>query len=267
MAQTVLVLVPHPDDAEYYAGGLLAQFVRQGAKVIIVVATDGRCGSFKHDPVELIHIRREEAGWAAAKLGVEPPILLGYPDFELDRLPRGVLREKFIRYIREFRPDVVVCEDALALNEVHPDHREVAWAAGDAIQYAALPLIHPEHLQQGLEVHFTPEKYFYANEGVGSNRIIDISETIDQKLAALAEHKSQITFLVEGIFRQARQAGIDPLVVLGDGISDPLAAFTWAVQAQAAEVGSRAGFRFGEAYRYERYHPLVETLFTQETTA
>ncbi len=46
MPDTVLVLAPHPDDAEIYCGGSLAKLAAGGATVQIVVATDGRTGSF-----------------------------------------------------------------------------------------------------------------------------------------------------------------------------------------------------------------------------
>ncbi len=174
MAKKVLALTPHPDDAEYFAGGLLAKLVDEGAQVSMVIATDGRCGSNQYGKEELASIRMEEARAAAKVLGAQAPIFLGHPDFELDRLPAGLLREEFIRQIRAIRPDVVVAEDPFALLETHPDHRQVAWAASDAIEYAALPLIHPEHLQAGLQPHFVIEKYFYAENNPLANRIVDI---------------------------------------------------------------------------------------------
>ena len=146
---------------------------------------------------------------AAAVLGAEPPILLGYPDMELDTLPAGVLREKFIRTIRQLKPDVLVAEDPYAPFEPHPDHRAVAWAATEAINYAGLPLVHPEHLAEGLALHLVVEKYFYANVPTLANKCIDISEALARKLAALAEHKSQMVFLVAGVMREAEVAGLD----------------------------------------------------------
>ena len=258
MPKMVLALMPHPDDAEYFAGGLLAQFAQQGDGVIIVIATDGRCGSYQYGREELIPIRAEEARHAAEVLGAQPPVFLGHPDFELDRLPAGVLREEFIRQIRRIRPDVVVAEDPFGVLETHPDHRQVARAAAEAVEYAALPLVHPEHKMEGLEPHFVTEKYFYAEHNPHGNKIVDISATFERKMAALGKHQSQVVFLVEGILRQARQAGLDLGAIPGGGAGDPLAALTWGQSFQAAQVGEKAGFQYGEAYRYERYHPLVE---------
>ncbi len=94
-------------------------------------------------------------------------------------------------------------------------------------------------------------------------KIVDISATIQKKLAALAEHKSQVIFLTEGLFREAALAGIDPSALPEGLASDYQAAFNWGMLASAAEVGRAAGVAYGEAYRYVRFHPLVEALLGQ----
>lgn len=260
MSKIVLALVPHPDDAEFFAGGLLANLIADGAKVYIAIASDGRRGSFELDANSLAAIRREEAARAAQTLGAEPPIFLNHPDLEVDTLPPGLLREQFIRLIRQYQPDVVVAEDAFAPYEVHPDHRAVAWAASDAIHFANLPLMHPEHLAQGLQPHFVVEKYFYGENLPNANKIVDISQTMERKIAALGEHRSQVKFLVEDVLRQAKLAGLDLQSLLGNALDDPLQALAWALRAQAAEIGQRIGVAYGEAYRYVRFHPFVENL-------
>jgi LmbE family N-acetylglucosaminyl deacetylase len=210
-------------------------------------------------------MRAEEGRRAALTLGAEPPIMLGYPDLELDHLPPGVLREAFVRAIRQYRPDVVITEDPFAPYDPHPDHRAVAWAASDAVSFSQLPLMHPEHLEQGLQPHFVVEKYFYSEHPPSTNRVVDISATMDVKLKALAEHKSQVTFLVEGVVRQARLAGLDVEAVLGSMAAIGSAAMEWALRAEAAEVGTRIGVAYGEAFRYARFDPLVENLLSRQS--
>ena len=116
MNKTVLALVPHPDDAEWYAGGLLVNLhINENARIIIVIATDGCRGSYEYDHEALVTLREEEACLAAVILGAERPIFLGYHDFELDRLPAGILRENFIRLIRQWKPDIVIAEDPVCI--------------------------------------------------------------------------------------------------------------------------------------------------------
>lgn len=264
MAGTVLVLVPHPDDAEFHVGGTIAKFAREGYQIIIVVATDGRCGSLDQDAETLIRLRSDEAKRGASVLGAEPPIMLGHPDFGLDLLPPGVLREQFIRLIRQYQPDILIAQDAFAPGEVHPDHRCVALAASDAVHFAALPLVHPEHLQQGLAPHYVVEKYFFAEGSPDCTKIVDVTATMDIRIAALNEHTSQMRFLVDDVLRQAALAGIDVRAIFGEAADHPEILMAWALQSQAAEVGARIGVKYGEAFRYIRFHPFIESLIPEK---
>jgi LmbE family N-acetylglucosaminyl deacetylase len=124
--------------------------------------------------------------------------------------------------------------------------------------------MHPEHLEQGLQPHFVVEKYFYSEHLPSTNRVVDISATVDVKLKALAEHKSQVTFLVEGVVRQARLAGLDVEAILGSMAGEPMAAMEWALRSQAAAVGASTGVAYGEAFRYVRFDPLVENLLSMQ---
>ncbi len=270
MPHTVLVLTPHPDDAEFFAGGTISQMAAAGDRILIAIATDGRCGSFAYDSDTLAAIRAEEARRGAALLGAEPPTLLGHPDMGLDRLPTGYLREQFIRLIRRHRPGVVICQDPFTPGETHPDHRATAWAATEAINASHLPLVHPEHAAEGLAPHFVVEKYFYREAAEGANRIVDISATFDRKMAALAAHESQVAFLVEEVMRQAALAGVDIASMLGDAASTPLAALRWAMQAQAAGIGQAIGApgvtTLGEAFRYTRFDPILEAILERKAS-
>ena len=48
-APTILVFTAHPDDAEFFAGGALAKFIADGARILLVIATGSSPGSFEHD--------------------------------------------------------------------------------------------------------------------------------------------------------------------------------------------------------------------------
>jgi N,N'-diacetylchitobiose non-reducing end deacetylase len=261
MPKTVLVLTPHPDDLEFYAAGTFARLVAAGARGIIVIATDGSKGSLLEDGQTLIRLRRDEARCAAAVLGAEAPIMLGHTDWELDRLAPGALREEFIRLIRQYRPDVLIAQDPHASFEHHQDHRAAAWAALEAARSAPLPLVHPEHRLAGLEPHVVAEKYWYATyDNSLVNKVVDVSETLEQRLAALAEHRSQIRSMAEGLRRQALVAGLTDGETQQVLPADPMAALAEAMRRQASELGARIGVRYGEAFRYERFDPAIEEL-------
>ena len=260
MPQTVLALVPHPDDAEFYAGGTIAKMAGEGSRVLIAVATDGSKGSFDLAGRELSNARAAEMATACRILGAESPIMLGYTDFELDKLPAGKLREVFIRLIRQHRPDTVITEDPFWLGEPHPDHRVVALAAMEATTYAFLPRLHPEHLEEGLQPHFVPEKYFYSEEPSRFNKYVDISATFEKKAAAMAAHTSQVEFLVEGILREARLAGLDLNAAFGALADDKPALLRMGMQLTAAGLAASQNFELAEAFHYQRFDPIVENL-------
>jgi LmbE family N-acetylglucosaminyl deacetylase len=194
--ERVLFISAHPDDPDFGAGGTTALWVRSGAKVVYVIVTDGAKGS--NDPEltgeQLARIRQDEQRAAAQRLGVSVVVFLGYPDGEVYNTPK--LRCDLVRQVRLHRPDIVVTHDPTArfignswIN--HPDHRAVGDAALDAVfPLARGRLNFPEHEREGLNPHkvlnvlMTP-----TNE---PNEWLDISATLDVKIAALWEHRSQI---------------------------------------------------------------------------
>ncbi len=257
MYKKVMVMAPHPDDAEFYAGGLIASFVEDGAEVSIITATDGCCGSYKESRGDLIKIRENEAKNAAESAGTSV-VFLGYHDYELDRVPAGELRERLIRMIRERKPEILITIDPYAKNEAHPDHRALAWAASDAVNHSGIPLVHPEHIAEGLNAHFVPEKYYYSEDFELHNKVVDITPYMEKKLAVMRAHTSQVHFLVDDFFRQAKMAGVDLKAVLGLVMDDPFQAMDFALITQAMQIGSKIGVQYGESFRYTRFHPFIE---------
>jgi LmbE family N-acetylglucosaminyl deacetylase len=194
--ERVMIITAHPDDAEFTAAGTVARWTREGVTVIYVICTDGSRGSNDPEvkPEQLVAIRRAEQEAAARTLGVEEIVYLDYEDGTLE--PTLALRRDLTREIRRYRPDIVVCPDPTVryygdsyLN--HPDHR----AAGDAALDAVFPsartrYIFTELLAEGLEPHKVREVYI---RGAPSpNLWVDISDTIELKIAALREHESQV---------------------------------------------------------------------------
>jgi LmbE family N-acetylglucosaminyl deacetylase len=261
MAKTVLVFAPHADDAEFNSGGTLAHFINEGARVVVVIITDGCKGSFSMAGEDLAAVRFEEAHRACSVMGIEPPIMLDMADFELDLIPAGYLRERLIYYIRFYHPDILVAEDPYTWDEPHPDHCKVAKAAYEAVHFAHLPTIHPDHFDDGLQPHFVVEKYWYSTHPGRINKVVNIEDTFECKVNALLEHKSQIAFFLEDIFHQARLAGVNFQTVLGSAATDPNIIFRWCVRQQAEAAGRSAGIPLAETFHYERYAPAVEAIF------
>lgn len=184
----ILAIGAHPDDIEILCAGTLARCRARGDEIVICVATNGDMGSMKHAPPELAAMREAEARESAAKLDAEFH-WLGYPDEFL--YPDHDTRMRFIEMIRAARPDLILTH---APNDYHQDHRMVSELVFVSSFIGAVPNVktlsptHPQiapiyYLDTLAGVDFLPTEY------------VDITETLDSKLAMLQCHKSQLEWL------------------------------------------------------------------------
>lgn len=192
----VLVAMAHPDDPDFICAGSVARWAAQGSEVVYVLGTSGDKGSDDPEmpPERLVQIREQEQRDAAAALGVKEVEFLGFRDAEL--MPDLTLRRAITRMIRKYRPDAVICQDPSARWQgqayiQHPDHIAMGEATLAAVYPAARDrLTFAELLEEGLEPHKVREVYL---AGARDPDVwVDITESFDAKLAALAAHKSQI---------------------------------------------------------------------------
>jgi LmbE family N-acetylglucosaminyl deacetylase len=203
--QRVMVVTAHPDDSEFGAGGTVAKMVREGREVTYVVVTSGDKGSSDRTmtPERLARIREEEQRHAARTLGVERVEFLGYPDGEVE--DTRDLRRDVCRQIRRWRPDLVIAQNPHRTNNLYASHRDHRITAGVVLDcvyplardHMSFPELMPEH-----EPHKVREIYLMQWEA--PHVVVDITDTIDLKLKALACHASQIADF-PGVERRVRE--------------------------------------------------------------
>ena len=185
-----LVIGAHPDDNEFGAGATVARLAAQGWEVTFIIVTNGNKGS--HDPgispYILSETREQEQRAAAEALGVARVIFLRNNDGELE--PTSALRSEIAFYIRYFKPNAVYTHDPWKHYMLHPDHRAVGFAVIDGIVSARDHLFLPGLGQIGFGV-WRPEALFLWS-AEQPDYIEDVSEFVDQKLAALKEHHTQL---------------------------------------------------------------------------
>jgi len=193
--QRALVVMAHPDDVDFGSVGTVATWVKAGIEVSYCLVTDGDAGGF--DPAvarsEIAGIRRAEQTAAAAEVGVTDLTFLGYPDGRLEVTLE--LRRDLSRVIRQKRPDRVICQSPdrnyARIFASHPDHM----AAGEATLRAVYPdarnpFTFTELMDEGHEPWSVREVWMNAMQS--PNRFVDITDTVDRKLAALRCHASQL---------------------------------------------------------------------------
>ncbi|MDP6605814.1 MAG: PIG-L deacetylase family protein [Dehalococcoidia bacterium] len=190
-----MVIAAHPDDADFGAAGTAALLAKSGWTVRYLIVTDGSKGSddLSFTPETLVVAREDEQRAAAELLGVESVRFLGFTDGEL-AYSRDLLGA-ITREIREFQPFAVYTHDPepVIINEGfvnHSDHRTTGLTTVDAVYPTARDRLNfPEHLKAGLATHKVRELYLWgANEPTFD---VDISEVMNDKIAALVAHTSQ----------------------------------------------------------------------------
>jgi len=188
----VMVVTPHPDDAEFGVAGTVARWTGEGKDVIYVVCTNGDKGTSDTNmkPDELARIREQEQLAAAKLLGVKEVIFLRHPDQTLEDTPE--FRKEIVRLIRMYQPETVVTAAPYRGYIWHRDHRITSRVTLDAVfPYARDFLAYPDLLEQGLQPHKVREVLLWGAED--SNYRSNITDTFDIKIAALRCHKSQIS--------------------------------------------------------------------------
>src|SRR5918911_2846206 len=185
---SVLVVMAHPDDAEFGCGG-----------------------DTSISPYKLAQMRRTEQINAAHALGAREVTFLSHEDGTLRNTIE--LRRDIVREIRRFRPDAVICQDPTMrwggtryLN--HPDHRAAGDACLDAVYPSARdPHVFPELLIENLLPHKVREVFMSTTQDV--DVWIDITDCFERKLEGLRQHTSQVGArweqLVERVRERSRQ--------------------------------------------------------------
>lgn len=186
-----MVIMAHPDDAEFVCGGTVAKWCAEGWDVRYVVVTGGDKGT--HDdamhPERLAAIREEEQRSACRALGVSECILLGYADgFTIDS---HELRGQIVRLLRLHRPDVVITWDAFRRGFNHRDHRNIGVVTADALYPAVRDhLFFEADTEDGLAAHQVNEVLLAGSDD--PNYVVDITEHWERKVEAILCHASQI---------------------------------------------------------------------------
>ena len=207
-----MVIMAHPDDAEFLCSGTVAKWCAEGWDVFYVLVTGGDKGT--HDPAmhpeKLAAIREEEQREACRVLGVKDCIFLGYPDGFTSE--SSELRGQIVRLLREYRPDVVITWDAFRGTFNHRDHRNVGQATMDAIYPIVRDrLFYQHHEDDGLTSHQVNEVLLAG--AADADYVVDITAHWETKVAAILCHTSQIgertleTFKKERAEREKREPG------------------------------------------------------------
>jgi len=183
----VVAVAPHPDDLEILCGGTLAKLVKQGYRVGIIDLTSG-----EPTPRGSPEKRKLEAEKAREILGVQVRINLDLPNRVLMDGPDN--RYRLATLFRTYRPEVILCASGRTV-AASPDHNQGGLIIEAARFYSQLTKWDDRFAGTAPyrvpHLVYTP---FPSNAEVRqyqSTFVVDISDTFEQKLAAIEAYDSQ----------------------------------------------------------------------------
>jgi N-acetylglucosamine malate deacetylase 1 len=202
----VIAVGAHPDDVEIACGGTLAKLVKQGYRVGIIDLTDGEPTPRSPSP----EVRLAEARAAAEKLGVQMRVTLDLPNRRL--FDSFEARVALAKEFRKYRPRVVIgFGDKTPL--ASPDHWQAMQITDAAVFYARLTKW-DQHFD-GLPVHLISSQLYFrlAFEpailpGYPSHFTVDITDTLEVKLASIACYETQFPPTKAHVFERVKGAAL-----------------------------------------------------------
>jgi len=180
--KVLAAIQPHCDDIPIFAGGTVAKLVKEGYTGYLIRTSNddhaGRGGTLG----KVVLNNEKDNEKVATALGLSKVYDLGYRNHRMDNISIVELRARLIFLFRMLKVDTVISYDPWGHYEENPDHYVTASAVESACWMAGGGLDYPEHKEAGIMPHGVRERYYYARGPQLVNRIVDISQSIDQKV-------------------------------------------------------------------------------------
>lgn len=249
--KVLAAIQPHSDDIPIFAAGTVAKLLREGyTGYLFRMTNDDMAGPGTVGDTVLANEKDNDA--VARVLGLKKVFNLNYANHQMDKESRLEIRARLIFLFRLLKVDTVICYDPIAHYEENPDHyvtsqsvEAACWMAGGSKDY-------PEHFEAGVTPHAVTEKYYFSRGPQVVNRVVDISATMDAKVAANRANLAQGPAGNQGAgLRKSLAARGLRLPVLGD--DDETASNEYIrniILQRDAEVGRRYGVSYAEPFHY-----------------
>ena len=185
----ILAIGAHPDDIEFQCAGTLLKYAQAGHNIYIALTTSGNIGSNIIEGREKIAAVREAEQMEAAKLLNAKVRFLRYDDELLVDTPE--LRRSVINAMRWANPDVILTNYP---GDQSPDHR----VTGSVVSALMLSLPGKNVPSDEAPITKVPSLFYWdtaAGIDFAPEVYVDISDTMETKIAALELHKSQFSWM------------------------------------------------------------------------
>ncbi|MEX2114243.1 MAG: PIG-L family deacetylase [Pirellulales bacterium] len=190
--KVLATIAPHSDDHSILAGGTIAKLIAEGYTGYLIRTSNDEKDSYDLSLGQTVAANEADNLSMAKVLGIKQVFDLGYRNHRMDDDSRVEMRARLIFLFRLLKVDTIFSYDPWGHYEENPDHYVTAQCVEAACWMAGGHLDFQEHFAAGLKPHAVSEKYYYARGPQLVNRVVDISTTMDQKMAAIRANKTMI---------------------------------------------------------------------------
>jgi len=249
--KVLAAIQPHSDDIPLFAAGTVAKLIDEGYTGYLVRMTnDDMAGPGTVGETVLANQRDNQQ--VARALGLTKVFDLNYSNHRMDQESKLEIRARLIFLFRLLKVDTVAGYDPYGHYEENPDHYVTAQAVEAACWMAGGSKDYPEHFEAGLKPWAVKEKYYFSRDPQLVNRVVDISSTIDRKVAANLANLAQGPAGANGARLRRALAGKGlRLPALGADDESANAGFIKHILLQRdVETGKKYGLAYAEPYHY-----------------
>ena len=179
MTVDILAIFAHPDDVELGVGGTLLKMKHLGYKTGALDVTQGEMGTRG-----TVEGRAAEAVEAASILKLDVRENLNLPDGHV--FADDESRAKLVRVLRRLKPKLLLTHQE---NDPHPDHNHIVQLVRESARLASMFRYDEESGSEKINVPIVAHNIF--SRLVAPSFIVDISDFLDEKMAAIRAHASQ----------------------------------------------------------------------------
>ncbi|WP_261664794.1 PIG-L deacetylase family protein [Deinococcus sp. Marseille-Q6407] len=212
----LLLIVPHPDDEVYGAGGTIMEFEEAGHSCGLVTLTRGNAGrnlGLCDTPEQLAEMREVELSACLDVLDITVHEQHSYPDRELKSCDLAELTEVAREAIERYQPEIVLTFPPNGSNG-HPDHtttHQAVKAAWDSLPEGERPAL---WYYAGTSA---PEDDSLLPAWLPANLRRDVSRFVTRKLKAIGCHRTQALSSVDFIRKFPERITEETFYVVGQG--------------------------------------------------
>jgi len=196
----LLCVAAHPDDECFAFGGALALAAERNVETSVLCFTDGQAAMNRGEAAsgeDLGRMRRAEFAASCEVLGVAHHELMDYQDAHLEFTDFSAAAGRLVKWIREFKPNVVITFGLDGGLNTHPDHTVVSALTNAAFHWAASEKRYPEHgpIHHADRLFVLSASFFLPDRPqplpIPWTLTLDISGVFARKQEAFRQHTSQ----------------------------------------------------------------------------